>query len=337
MDDFAFLVNARNFDDIRRVSKIFKIIPGNIVQLVCLFFPPRITSRVIGLKTVNGKKIDGCLIGILMTDEQMLRYRWLARWRMMEACKIAKKNEVGLLGLAVIPSYITKGGFDLVRKHFNKPVVNGRTMTAAVAIEAVKIFLNKNNVRCENAKIAILGATDLVGKGISKWVCRENFKKITLIGKTIDHLSNLKDEITAVNKKNYIIRPVEVTTDINGVNDADMIIIVSTNKKIVINADMVKKGAVIYNVTQSRNGYVELREKRPDVKFIVGSLMETPGIVSSFDFGLPVGVNFSCLTETMVSSAEGAISDSVGDIELVKLDNIINIAKKYNFKPYINY
>jgi len=330
--DFAFIINSPNYSFVANKYKVAKHLPVSWIKFWCLHWPPVFVSKISGLKSVgNNKEVSGCLIGIPMTGDQMLNHRKLAYKRVVQACKKAERLGVKLIGLAAFPSYITKGGTDL-KDTIKTPVANGQTLTASTAVDAIEIILNKEKINFNQIKIAIVGATDLVGRGISKLLATKIPKELILIGKTPGHLFKLKESI-----KN-LVPDIELSTsiDITEIKNAEIIIVASASTKIIINPENVKKNAIIYDVSYPQNVNPNLIKTRPDIKVIDGSLIFTPGINYHFNLGLPKEVVFSCLSETMLLSSGGIFEDATGDIDLQNINVVKDLAKYHNFSIYLN-
>ncbi len=325
---FAFIVHPRNIPDVYRKYPFLKILPVPILEWFLRHYWPVVLSQVEGLKDENGKIVRGWIITISLTAEQMLKNKNFAKKKILQAVKLAEKMGVIIAGLGAFTSSITNGGKDLINKT-KIFITNGNSLTAGISVNEVEQIIKS----CQSKiTIAVIGATGSIGGVVSKVLASENnFDSLILIGRTPSHLEELKNEIIKINSP----KKIKITTDINSMKIADVIIVATNARDAIIQPKHLKRNAIIYDITQPRNTSKEVENQRKDVKLIDGGLVRTPGINYHFNFGLPLETAFGCLTETMILAAENINKHySLGKVEIKKVKEITKLAEKYNFKPY---
>ena len=80
----------------------------------------------------------------------------------------------------------------------------------------------------------------------------------------------------------------------------------------------------------------EVSTPLPDVLVVDGGRVAVPGPVDfGFDYGLPPGLTFGCMAETMALTLEGRFEEyTVGkDLSLEKVMEIRRIAERHGFRP----
>jgi predicted amino acid dehydrogenase len=290
-----------------------------------------VLSEVEGMKNELGKPIRGWIITIPLTAKQMLDDRNLAKKKIFQAIELAQKNGAEISGLGAFTSSITNGGKDLINKA-KTYITNGNSLVAGVTVSAIEKFLKESSHK-DNTNIAIVGATGSVGSAVSKILAsRNDLNSLILVGRTPEHLEELKDSIKELN--NYT--KIKITTNIKNIINADIVIVATNAKDAIIHPQHLKQNAFVYDITQPKNTSEEIINQRKDVKFIDGGLVSTPGINYHFNFGIPLETAFACLVETMVLAAEGFNKHySIGKVEIEKVKEILELTKKYNFYPYV--
>jgi predicted amino acid dehydrogenase len=104
--------------------------------------------------------------------------------------------------------------------------------------------------------------------------------------------------------------------------------------KKVLDIMAVKPGAVITDVARPLDLSAEDVARRPDVLVIESGEIQLPGEVHMRDIGLPRGVAYACLAETVVLALEGRYETfTVGrDIEWEKVKEIYRLGLKHGMR-----
>jgi predicted amino acid dehydrogenase len=104
--------------------------------------------------------------------------------------------------------------------------------------------------------------------------------------------------------------------------------------KRVLDIMAVKPGCVITDVARPLDLSAEDVARRPDVLVVESGEIELPGQVSMKDIGLPPGVVYACLAETIVLALEGRYETfTVGrSIEWEKVKEIYRLGLKHGMR-----
>ncbi len=126
---FAFLVHPRNVPDVYRKYPFFKYFSHSFTESVLMRFWPVVLSRITGVEdNQTGKNVDGWVISIPITAEQMMSNRELAKRFIVKACKLAEKKGAKIIGLGALTASLTRGGLDLL-PHTKAGITTGRIYT----------------------------------------------------------------------------------------------------------------------------------------------------------------------------------------------------------------
>lgn len=331
MTKFAFLIHARDADDIKNNYPRLKILPNLMLEFLIMFLRPRKLADISVSENQKSEGVKGCFIGVFLTARQMLILpRFFVKWRIRQAVELAEKMGVKVVGLGAFTSSLTNGGLDLSGK-YSLGITNGNAFTAEISFLGIKKAASIKGINMDGAVIAIIGATGSTGQAIAKRIACEHSSRLILVGRTPPNLESLKNEITALNPNIGLA----ATTDIKQAREADIVVVATASRKALIKSEYLKPNAVIYDISQPRNVSPDILENRGDVIVLDGGLAKKPsGVEFDFDLGLPKNTLFSCLSETIILALEGMEGDfSVGKPSLEKVLLISKLAEKHGFGP----
>lgn len=331
---FAFLVHPRDLNDVFKKYPLLRFFPERIVKFFLKIKSPIVVSKINGLVSQKtGLPANGLLVSIGMTAKEMLDNREMAKTEVIRAVEFSRKLGAKIVGLGALTSPMVNGGADLVGK-YNIKITNGNTLTAGMTMVGIKKTIEMNGKIDKQSTFAIVGATGSIGSAISKLIIRDKLTtKMILIGRTQERLSALKDFL-AMNLQGDSDLKITTSTDLISLKEADVIVVTTSADSALIKGPLLKRGAIVYDITQPRNTSEMIKTERPDVLVVDGALVKLPiGVGYNFDSGLPMRVNFSCLAETMILAAEDTTSDfSIGDVDIEKVDSINTLAVRYNIE-----
>lgn len=123
-----------------------------------------------------------------------------------------------------------------------------------------------------------------------------------LAGRTVSRLEEVAPSVRATGNAQ-----VEISTEREAIREADAIIPVTGALETVIDSRHLKPGAIVCDVARPRDVSRRGARERDDVLVIDGGMAELPGAEpdSHFNFGLPPGMGFACLAETVLLALEG--------------------------------
>jgi len=329
-DKFAFIGHPRNLRDATHKFFFLKFLPKPILLLFLKHMWPVRASEITGFKDLNGKPVGGYFIVISTLPEQMLRDKKHVVKKIIQAIKLAEKRGANIVGLGALTSSVTDGGKDLVGK-VNVNLTTGNTLTSCITFLDVQNIAKAKGIDLNNETIAIVGATGLIGSAVSRLIARAYTSNLILVGRTMSHIESLKKEISEIRKDGSV----DITDSLDKIAFAGVVIVATSASSALINSKHLKNGAIVYDITQPRNVSSEVIKERNDLTMIDGGLVKIPDARINFNVGLPKGIFFGCLTETMILSAEKEFDKlSLGRIDLAGVDFIHNKFNKYGFELY---
>jgi len=152
----------------------------------------------------------------------------------------------------------------------------------------------------KKARLAVIGATGSIGIVCARLLAPA-VGSMTLVA---------RDEVKLENTAHLIYSESSVLCDIDtdprrAVRQADIVIAASGSAEELLQPEDLKTGAVVCDVARPRDVAKAVAEQRDDVLVIEGGLVQVPGgWEGDFSFGLPKGIVFACMAETMLLALE---------------------------------
>jgi predicted amino acid dehydrogenase len=230
------------------------------------------------------------------------------------------------MGLGALTSTVTLGG-KLVAGHPHIAITNGNAFTA-VTLHFRIVQLIHRFPSCRPV-VAVVGATGSVGSLVCKMLAKYNPAAQYLLIARNDRRMNIVADDMALENKNVVV---VVSTDIGDAAQADIVVLVTSSPESVIQAGHLKANAIILDATQPRNTSATLCKERPDVTVIDGGLTAITHLKTNTigRFGLPEGISFACLAETLLLALDEHPHDfSIGNPTLRQAEEISKLAHKY--------
>lgn len=331
MSKFACLIHPLSIELFSTFEPAVKNKREDLVKKIFEWSKPKLVSEVTGLRSLTGKESEGALILYNVLPEQLLSMDSdFLLGRVIEAGKIAEGYGAKIFGLAAYTAQVGKRGV-LVAKNLNIPITTGTSYTIFIVIESILKAAKELNMDLKEINLAMIGATGAIGR-ISAQILSNFIPNIILVGRNKQKLEIVKQSIQVDgNKKN-----VYLTDDIkSALNNADIVMTATNTPYTLIDIKEVQPGTLICDVSLPRNVKQDSVDAREDVLVIDGGIVKPPGSVNfNFSYGLPAGLCYACMAETMILALEERFEyfSLGGDITLYKVKEIGELAKKHGFK-----
>ena len=338
---FAFVIHPlsqqyfKNVEPLRAITKV----PGmvGVVEKAMAYAPPFVYSHVTGITSPTGAEAEGWRITVGGTPKEMLGHSPEFTYsRLLEAADLAKKLGAQVMGLGAFTKVVGDAGVT-VAKRAPLPVTTGNSYSASGALWAAHDAMAKLGIAepgedgIIHGKAMVVGATGAIGS-----VCARLLALVTdelwLVSPETAKLLAIKHEIEQENPRavvNVAGNPGEA------LGEMDLIVTAtSAAGNRVLDIMKVKPGCVITDVARPLDMSAEDVAKRPDVLVIESGEVDLPGDVHMRDIGLPPGVAYACLAETVVLALEGRYETfTVGrSIEWPKVKEIYQLGLKHGMK-----
>lgn len=329
-DTFAFIIHPIDIkrDVQRKYPFLGRVLSEGQINFFSRFWPPVYISEVTGITSAStGRTVRGWLLSVPYTPPTMISLPPEEVYRKIVATGL-KAEGLGarILGLGAFTSVVGDGGITVAQR-LKLPVTTGDSYTITVAVQALREAGEMMGRPLHDATVAVVGATGAIGKTCAEILARDAGELI-LVGRREDALHAVKERCKGRAK-------VTVSTRVNAIYPADLVLTVTSAVHEVIEPQHLKPGAVVCDVARPRDVSKLVAAQRDDVLVIEGGMVEVPGPVDfGFNFGFPPGKAYACMAETIALALEGRYEDyTVGkDISAAQADEIGEIAARHGFK-----
>lgn len=341
---FAFVIHPLSQENLKKdkiINAISKPLPSsfmNTIEKIMAYSPPFLYSKVTGIKSPTGVEVEGWLITVGGTPKQMLSHKAEFTYkRLLAASRMAKRMGAQIMGLGAFTKVVGDAGVT-VAKLSDIPITTGNSYSASGALWAAadaarRMGLIKPSQKGKKlkAKSMVIGGTGAIGSVCSRLLAMA-FEELYIVDIRDARLLALKESILEETPDVKI----HISTRADKfLSDMDVIVTATSSAgKKILDIMKVKPGCIITDVARPLDLSAEDVAKRPDVMYIESGEIQLPGDVQMKDIGLPPGVAFSCLAETIVLALEARYEVfTIGrQIEWQKVKEIYKLGLKHGMK-----
>jgi predicted amino acid dehydrogenase len=340
---FAFVIHPLSqeyFRNVKALDAVADVTPGIFmdgVEKLMAHAPPFVYSHVTGITSPTGAEVEGWLITVGGTPKELMAHDPEFTYsRLLAAADMAQKLGAQIMGLGAFTKVVGDAGVT-VAKRAPLPITTGNSYSASGALWAAHDAVSRLGIAEVDekgrikGKAMVVGATGAIGSVCARLLAMAA-DELWLISIEPAKLLALKADIERENPRAKV--HVGASTD-DHIADMDVIVTATSGAgKKVLDIMKVKPGAVITDVARPLDLSAEDVAKRPDVLVIESGEIELPGDPRMKGIGLPKGVAYACLAETIVLALEGRYETfTVGrNIEWEKVKEIYRLGLKHGMK-----
>lgn len=320
-----------------RVSDAFKIkafswlrnLPPQLLEMLLASVPPMLISKTRGIVDNEGNEVDGYLYALIMTPRMMMAARPEEVYRgLVKIAEMAKARGARIMGLGAFTSVVGDAGVT-VAKQSPIPVTSGNSLTIWACVESARQAMAKMGKPLHSCRAMVVGATGSIGKAVSKVLAQE-VAELVIVSKRPEKVLEFTKQLQEQGVKaegGISVAPF--------IGSCDLIVATTTDPEGVIDVMQLKPGCVVVDVARPPDVSMEEAGKRDDILVIESGEIRCPGNPSwGVDIGLPPGIAFACLTETIILTLEQRWeSYTLGrEIDVAKVREIGELALKRGYE-----
>ena len=341
---FAFVIHPLSqeyFRSVEPLGTVAKYAPGpamDAMEKALAYLPPFTYSHVTGITSPTGAEAEGWLITVGGTPKELMAHRpEFTYGRLLAAAETAKKLGAQVMGLGAFTKVVGDAGVTVARRA-PLPITTGNSYSASGALWAARDAVLKlglaevDDKGRISGKAMVVGATGAIGSVCARLLALSS-DELWLVSPESAKLLALKRDIEKDDPRAVI--HVAATPD-GHLGEMDVIVTATSGAgKRVIDIMQVKPGCVITDVARPLDLSAEDVAKRPDVLVVESGEVQLPGEdVRMKGIGLPPGVAYACLAETVVLALEGRYETfTVGRaIEWEKVKEIYKLGLKHGMQ-----
>lgn len=340
---FAFVIHPLSqeyFRNVKPLDAVADVAPGMFmdgVEKLMAHAPPFVFSHVTGITSPTGAEVEGWLITVGGTPKELMAHDPEFTYsRLLAAADMAQKMGAQIMGLGAFTKVVGDAGVT-VAKRAPLPITTGNSYSASGALWAAHDAVRRMGIAEVDkkghikGKAMVVGATGAIGSVCARLLAMAA-DELWLVSIEPAKLLALKADIERENPRAKI--HVSASAD-EHIADMDVVVTATSGAgKKVLDIMKVKPGAVITDVARPLDLSASDVAKRPDVLVIESGEIELPGDPQMKGIGLPKGVAYACLAETIVLALEGRYETfTVGrNIEWEKVKEIYRLGLKHGMK-----
>lgn len=340
---FAFVIHPLSREYLKAskpVELASRIAPSIVLptlEKLIAYSPPFVYSRVTGIRSPTGVEAEGWLITVGGTPKELLAHSPEFTYRrLLAAAKMAERLGAQIMGLGAFTKVVGDAGVT-VAKRASIPITTGNSYSASGALWAASDAVKRMGLLSRNAsgkvagKAMVVGATGAIGSVCARLLAMA-FEEVFLVSPEIGKLLTLRETILAETPGARL--HVSSKAD-ERLNHMDVIVTATSGAgKKILDIMKVKPGCVITDVARPLDLPPSEVAKRPDVLVIESGEIQLPGDVRMRDIGLPDGVAYACLAETIVLALEGRFENyTIGrNIQWEKVKEIYKLGLKHGMR-----
>ena len=304
----------------------------DLVSKAFEWLPPFKCSDIVGLKSPNGVETDGALIYCPLLPHQMVSNNGeVALKRTIEAVKVAESLGVKIVGLGAYAAQIGRKGV-LVAEAVQVPVTTGTSYTIGTAIRGIEAACHAVGVKLNQMNVGIVGATGSIGSTCAELLAGK-VRTLVVMARNQARLDNLAGML----REKAPSLKITSTTELDWlIANSDVIITATNTPMALVDARSLRPGTIVCDVSRPRNVSSEsVDETHGSVLVFDGGIVEPPGDVNfDFYFGLPPGLTYACMAETMILALAGRFEGySVGgNMSSSKVEEISKMGEALGFR-----
>jgi predicted amino acid dehydrogenase len=341
---FAFVIHPLSrkfFTKVEPLGTVMRVSPSVVTDAIekgMAYAPPTVYSHVTGITSPTGAEAEGWLITVGGTPKEILAHDPEFTYdKLLAAAEVARGLGAQIMGLGAFTKVVGDAGVTVARKS-SLPITTGNSYSASGALwaahEAVDRLglLERSDGGIIRGRTMVVGATGAIGSVCARLLALAS-DELWLVSPETAKLLALKQDIEREHP-----RAVVHAAATPGEHLADMDVIVTATSgagKRVLDIMDVKPGCVITDVARPLDLSAEDVAKRPDVIVVESGEIELPGLdVRMRDIGLPPGVAYACLAETVALALEGRYETfTVGRaIEWEKVKEIYQLGLRHGMR-----
>lgn len=332
---FAFVVHPLFYDQLIQhpvLKALDRIIPSAwLEELAPVVVSPPIIGTVKDIVSATGARARGYIYAIPMTPRMMLKYPPERTYRrILHITRHAERLGAGIVGLGAFTSVVGDAGVTVARRS-RIGITTGNSFTVAVTIRTLARAADLMGIELNQATACVIGATGSIGSTICHLLASE-VRALTLVSPRPERLlalsNHLRERFPGVELR--IARSPD-----EALGRADVVVTTTSAVGSVVKMPLLKPGAVVSDVARPPDISPKAAAERPDVLVIEsGEVQLFPGAQLTTNLGLPEGVIYACLAETILLALERRYDHFTLGREITeeRVRHINEIADKHGMK-----
>lgn len=332
---FCFVIHPLSFKDIARlqvVRAMQSFLPQRLIEDTAAQFSPWPIGMLRNVTSATGAQAEGLIYAVPMTSKAIMRFppQFLYK-RLLQVAEDASERGCKLMGLGAYTSVAGDAGVT-VSQRSPIGVTTGNSFTVAATLRTLEQAAQRSGIDIAGGNLLIVGATGSIGSVCAR-LAAKRVSKLYLASPRPEKLLALARQISAETPQ--MAGCIELSSDAKSFMPlADGVITTTSAVDPIINVDALKPGCLVLDVARPPDISRQAAARRDDVLVIEsGEILLPDGAELTCDIGLPPGIIYACLAETLLLALDGRFRNfTLGrDIKPARVDLIAEIGDKHGF------
>jgi len=333
---FCFVIHPLSFEHVARLQimrALRSFVPERFLEDALAQVRPWPVGLVRDVVSATGAKAEGVLYVIPMTSKAIMRFppEFLYR-RLLQVAEDAAAKGCQLMGLGAYTSVAGDAGLT-VSQRSPIGVTSGNSYTVAATLMTLERAATRCGIDISRAHLLIIGATGSIG-AICARMAASRVGELSLVSPRPEKLLELRRTLEQDNPQMKITINMSRDAD-EFLSKADGIITTTSSVEPVVDIRALKPGCLVLDVARPPDIKADVAARREDVLVIESGEVRLPeGAEVTYNIGLPKGVIYACLAETLLLALDGRVGHfTLGrEIEPEKVNLIAEIGLKHGFE-----
>lgn len=332
---FAFVIHPLSFKFVQRIPIVRLLsyfLPRRLIEDLVAHMPPFPVASIRNVVSATGARAEGILYAVPMTSKAILRFppEFLYQ-RLSRIAEMAQALGCRIMGLGAFTSVVGDAGIT-VSKRSPIGVTSGNSFTVAATLKTLRVSARRCGIDMSRATGLVIGATGSIGSICSRLLA-DDVERLLLVSPRPERLLALGKQIEAECPR--LRGKVELSRHAGHfLPRADVIITTTSSVDPVVDVSTLRPGAVVCDVARPPDIQEAAAAARDDILVIEsGEIRLPPGTEMKYDIGLPPGVAYACLAETILLALEHRFGHyTLGrEIDPARVREIQAIGDKHGF------
>lgn len=310
----GFVTHMMNADEVRRMDKCFENVDLSEIERFLGDYstqaaPFRFHQQKI--RGANEKEIVLDLIGLMLPSswfETQNRAGGVgAKKIVQDTVDLAASYDLKAFGLGQFTSIVSENGLAL-SSPATMPLTTGNSLTAGMAVRALKQVLAERGLKLADARVGIVGFTGNICHVISQILGDEAGAMTLLHREAFDGSRKFRDAVEHFLANSKIEREnVRTGHQPGDLKDCDVVLVGTNSTQAFLRAEHLKPGAVVLDISVPSNAHPDVRDREDGACFI-GGLTNLPfdqTIDHPWYFLRGTANVYACLAETLTMGLLG--------------------------------
>ncbi len=303
---FCFVVHPltmRQMERLPAVRALRRLVPARVVEDAAAQAGPFFLGKLRNVTSACGARAEGFIYAVPMTSQAIMRFPpELMYRRLQQVARMAHERGCRLMGLGAYTSVAGDAGLT-VSQQSPMGVTSGNSYTVAATLRTLTETAATCGIDVGRATALVIGATGSIGSICARLLAPQ-VHELCLVSPRPERLLGLARLIEEESPQHAGRLRLALKPD-SLLPLASLVVTTTSAVEPVIDVTNLKPGAVVCDVARPPDINEAAARKRRDVLVVEsGEILLPDGAELTTDIGLPRGVIYACMAETLLLALE---------------------------------